>query len=317
MAGLEEGASVSTFKVVGLLRHGGSGSIYEARDDRDGSRIALKIPDTSYLGDIPSWERFRREVALAKRLKHPFIADIKEASDDPSMPFLAVEFVDGVDLQQFIHEHGPLSIDEAVSVTIRMCDTLQYIHEQKVIHRDLKPANIMMQPGGAIKLVDFGIAKPLDMKRITWKGFSKTFGTPSYMAPEQVQGSLVTPATDVYALGIILYEILVGRPPFESDNAFQVMNWQVSKAPPPPRSLRPEIPEWLEAIMMRAMEKKPQHRYASAVEMKHDLEEKKAPTALPDVVDRPGAPRFIWALVGGAALVVILVMVFAALHHHG
>ena len=317
MAKLEVGQSVSTFEVVKALHQGGSGMIYEARDRRDGSRVALKVPDTSYLGDIPSWERFRREVALARRLRHPLIADIKEASDDATQPFLAVEFVDGLDLQEYIREHGPLPIDQAIALGVQICETLEYIHAQQVIHRDLKPANIMVQADGSPKLVDFGIAKPLDMKRITWKGFSKTFGTPSYMAPEQVQGGRISAATDIYALGVILYEMLAGKPPFEGDNAFQVMNWQVTKQPPPLRSVRHDVPEWLESVVIRALEKKPQHRYASATEMKHDLESRSAPAALPETAESAAIPPFVWALIGGVMLIAACIIAIALVHHHG
>ena len=310
------GATVAGYEIVGLLRQGGSGAIYDARSESDGSRVALKVPDSSYLGDIPSWERFRREVALARQLKHPLIAEIKDASDDPAHPFLAVEFVDGVDLQEYIREHGALPISEAIFLTTQICDTLEYIHSQRVIHRDLKPANIMLQPDGTPCLVDFGIAKPLDMKRITWKGFSKTFGTPSYMAPEQVQGSRITPATDIYALGAMLYEMLTGKPPFEGDNAFQVMNWQLNRQPVPPRTVRPEIPEWLEAVTLRALEKKPQHRYHSAAEMKRDLEARTAPPDLPEAAETGGAPRFIWPLIGGLLLLVAFIVAVALLHRH-
>ena len=317
MANLQAGAVVSRFKVVQLIRQGGSGLIYDAIDEQDGSRIALKIPDSSYLGDIPSWERFRREVVLARKLKHPLIADIKEASDDPSHPFLAVEFVEGIDLQEHIRTHGPMPIEDAIRISIQLCETLDYIHSQQVIHRDLKPANIMLQSDGTPKLVDFGIAKPLDMKRITWKGFSKTFGTPSYMAPEQVQGARITTATDIYALGVILYELLTGRPPFEGDNAFQVMNWQVTKAPQPPHTLRPEIPEWLEAVTLRALEKRPQHRYQQASEMKKDLETCSAPFPLPDAPVRSSIPPFIWVVVGISGGIIILIFLLAITHHHG
>jgi serine/threonine-protein kinase len=184
---------------------------------------------------------------------------------------MAMEFVDGEILRSRLAREGRLPIADAVRLGIEIADALYYLHEHGVVHRDLKPENVMLLRDGGIKLIDFGIAHDATGRKMTWSGLSQSMGTPDYMAPEQVKGGATDPRTDLYALGVILYEMLTGRVPFTDENAYAAMRAKVEDELVPPRKLRPEIPAALEEVVLQALARNPHHRPESALELREAL----------------------------------------------
>jgi serine/threonine-protein kinase len=184
-----------------------------------------------------------------------------------------MEYLEGRTLSGVMNEVRPIPIADAIQIASALCDALTHMHEQKIVHRDLKPQNIMVCNDGSIRIMDFGIAKATEMRRITFAGFSPAMGTPDYMAPEQVKGRRGDERTDIYSLGAMLYEMTTGRVPFEGPNPFIVMNSRIAGDPVAPRKVNPEISPELEEIILHAMERDPARRYATAAAMKAELDD--------------------------------------------
>src|SRR5258707_13198299 len=202
-----------------------------------------------------------------------------------------MEFLEGRTLSSVMNEVRPIPIPDAVQIASALCDALAHMHEQKIVHRDLKPQNIMICNDGSLRIMDFGIAKSTEMRRITFAGFSPAMGTPDYMAPEQVQGRRVDERTDIYSLGAVLYEMATASVPFEGDNPFIVMNARITGDPIAPRKLNREIPKEIEEIILHAMEREPHRRYPSAAAMKAELDN-------PDAVKLTGRHQHLQSVQG-------------------
>jgi serine/threonine-protein kinase len=189
-----------------------------------------------------------------------------------SRAYMVIEWVDGRLLRSILNQDGKLPIDRAIKLALAICDALDYMHKHGVVHRDLKPENIMVDEQDRIKLIDFGIAMKEDARRLTFAGPSPLLGTPDYISPEQVKGQRGDQRSDIYALGIMFYEMLTGQPPFSGPNPLAVMNERLLVDPKPARKVRPEITPQLQEILNRALEREPRHRYATASEMAWELE---------------------------------------------
>ncbi|MHB8717667.1 MAG: serine/threonine-protein kinase [Candidatus Dormibacteria bacterium] len=260
------------FRIVRLLGEGGFSDSYEAIDERTGDHVVLKMPNLAIIGDPQTFERFRREMAIAKRLDHPNIQRSVDTGTSRSRPYMVLEYVPGVTLREHIRGHLPLPVDEVLRIGRQLASALAYAHERGVSHRDLKPENVLVRPDGTVKLFDFGIALLEGARRVTWRWLNNGAGTPDYMAPEQIQGKRGDERTDVYALGVMLYELLTGGVPFGGDNALAVMQQALNEPPPPVRSRRRDVPEALAAIVHRAMRKDPEERYPTMAALLTDLE---------------------------------------------
>ena len=248
------------------------GSVFKAVDLANGDTVALKVPFMHLESDPAFYSRFEREEEIGKSLDHPGILKIISTSTKKSRPYFAMEFLKGRTLDEIVRAEGKLPIARAIAFTSKICEALEYMHGRNIVHRDLKPANIMVCDDGSVRIMDFGIAKAQAMRRITFGGFSPTMGTPDYMAPEQVKGKRGDGRTDLYSLGAMLYEMTTGRVPFEAPNAYMVMNARLIGDPRAPRKINPEISPQLEEIILHAMERDPVDRYASASEMKAELD---------------------------------------------
>ena len=265
------GDVVCDYKIIELLARGGFSQIYKASDP-DGALVILKFPETSLLGDLATYERFRREVSIGQKLNHPAISRAIRFKEDADCVFLVLEYIEGVPLRTYISENAPLPLNGVLSLADQLADATEYLHANGVYHRDLKPENIIIGPDGKIHILDFGSALLEGARRVTWRWASNAFGTPDYMAPEQIQGKRGDSRTDVYALGMIVYEMLTGTLPFDGDNALSVMNQHLTAIPLSPRKLQPSIPLGIEAVVLKAIRRDTDERYQSASAFRYDLE---------------------------------------------
>lgn len=252
------------YKVVEHLGDGSTATVYKAIDERLGREVALKmlLPHVRE----STRKRFFQEATSAAQLNHPNIMAIFDIDEDGGRHFLVIEFVEGVSLAQYIPSAPEVVVDLGRQIAL----ALQYAHERQIIHRDIKPANIHVTPEGQVKLMDLGLALPHDAKRVTAHGM--VIGTPAYLSPEQAQGIKLDHRTDIYSLGIVLYEMATGQLPFNADDIGALLLQQVKAAPPPPRLISSEIPVPLESVILKALEKNPVRRFQSCAAMAAALE---------------------------------------------
>jgi serine/threonine protein phosphatase PrpC len=251
------------YKIESKISRSGMATIYKAFDAKENHLVALKIPHMQYESDVGFFSRFQREAEIGRILHHPNILKFYDPDKSQSRRTLA----------QVLNEVKPLPIGDALQVAATVAGALQHMHEKGVVHRDLKPQNIMICKDGTVRIMDFGIARATDMRRLTFVGFTPAMGTPDYMAPEQVKGKRGDERTDLYSLGAMLYEMVTGVLPFEADNPFMVMNARVTGDPKAPRKVNPSVPPEVEEIILHAMERDPRKRFQSAKEMKEQLED--------------------------------------------
>src|SRR5437667_2166537 len=268
---LRAGDKLDHYVIENLVERSGMASIFRATDERTGGPVAIKIPHPEMEADPVFFERFNREQEIGQKLDHTGVMKVF-ANDHHSQHYMVMEWVEGRLLRQLMNEQKKLPAERAIKIALQVASAIEYIHAHGVVHRDLKPENIMVDPNDHIKLVDFGIAANVGSRRITFAKFSPTTGTPDYISPEQVKGKRGDARSDVYALGVMLYEMLTGKVPFSGPNAFVIMNDRLLNNPVPPREIDPEISPQLQEIIYRALERDPAKRYASAREFARDLE---------------------------------------------
>ena len=259
------------YEIHDLIGVGGMAYVYRAYDRVEDRWVAIKILKEEFSNNSEFLRRFRNESRAIAMLSHPNTVRVYDVSFGDKIQYIVMEYIDGITLKQYIEQEGAIRWNEAVHFTAQILMALEHAHSKGIIHRDIKPQNIMLLQNGTIKVADFGIARFLQSETTTMT--DKAIGSVHYIAPEQARGDYITDKADIYSVGVMLYEMLTGKLPFEADNAVSVALMQLQAKPVMPRELNPAIPRGLEQITMRAMEKNPMDRFQSAGEMLDDLEE--------------------------------------------
>ncbi len=256
------------YRAIEKIGSGGMAEVFKAVDEVLGRTVAVKVLHPRYASEPNFVARFRQEAQAAANLSHPSIVNIYDWGRDDETYYIVMEYVNGTDLKTLIEDHGALDPMKAAEYGMQACAALAVAHGYDIIHRDIKPHNIVIAPDGTVKVMDFGIARA---GNTTMTQTGSVLGTAQYISPEQAQGRTLGPASDLYSLGVTLYELVTGRVPFDADTPVAVALKQVNEAPIPPRQVRPSVPVALDAVIMKAMSKSPSERYQSAAEMREDL----------------------------------------------
>ena len=303
------------FEITEVISRSGMATIFKANDRATGQIVAVKVPFMQFESDPAFYSRFQREEVIGLKLNHPYILHIVPVGEEKSRPYIAMEYLEGQTLRQVMRSMERLPVRDALQIASRICEALEYMHQQNIIHRDLKPENIMICNDGSIRIMDFGIAKVAGLRRLTFTGFSSTMGTPDYMAPEQVKGKRGDARTDLYSLGAMLYEMVAGSVPFEGNNPYAIMNARLIGDPVGPRRLNPEISPEVEEVILHALAEKPYDRYPSAAAMKAELDSPEAVQLTGRAQRlRPQIPwRNHWRWVRVALLALVPVIIFGLL----
>src|SRR5579871_4393268 len=260
MTPVHAGEILDHYRIENVVARSGMASIFRATDLDDGKQVAIKVPHPEMESDPAFFERFQREGEIGKMMDHPGVMKVF-ASEKRNRVYMVMEWVDGKLLRQILSGNQILPEARAVKIAVNILHALEHIHSRGVAHRDLKPENIMVDDDGNVKLIDFGIASKSDARRLTFGKLSQVMGTPDYISPEQVKGSRGDKRSDLYSMGVILYEMLTGKVPFSGPNPFAVMNDRVLNNPVPPRAANPDVSPELQEILYRALEREPANRY--------------------------------------------------------
>jgi len=272
------------YRAVEKIGSGGMADVYKAVDGVLGRTVAVKVLHARYASEPTFVARFRQEAQAAANLSHPNIVNMYDWGREGETYYIVMEYVHGTDLKSLVQNRGPVDPVKAAEYGAQVCAALSVAHGYDIIHRDIKPHNIVLTPDGTVKVMDFGIARA---GNTTMTQTGSVLGTAQYISPEQAQGKNLGPASDLYSLGATLYELVTGRPPFEGDTPVATALMQVNTEPVPPRQIRASIPVALESVIMKAMRKDPNERYASANEMRDDL--KRVAAGLPLAAGRASA----------------------------
>jgi tetratricopeptide (TPR) repeat protein/predicted Ser/Thr protein kinase len=291
------------YRVRRILGRGGMGAVYHVQDRQLDREVALKLIRADIAENATVLERFKREIQLSSKVTHKNVLRVYDLGESDGVQYLTMHYIEGEDLASLMKREKRLSTPRILVLFRQICEGLQAAHEQGVIHRDLKPQNVMLDSSDHVYLADFGLAKTLEQSGVTQTG--AVIGTPYYMSPEQVKGEPAGPRSDIYSLGVILYEMLTGVVPFAGSSAFEVMIQRVQRPPRPAREINPQIPGYLEKILERCLAMDPEARYPSIGEILKDLDAGRFHTTMRYELQKR---RWLWPVAGGGALVLALAL---------
>lgn len=309
------------YRIERLIGEGGMGAVYKAHDRELDRTVAIKLLQPGLMSNLTALQRFKQELLLASRVSHRNILRIHDLGDVDGIKFISMAYVEGEDLAELLRRHKRLPLERALHIARQLASALDAAHSEGVIHRDLKPQNILIDHSDQIYVSDFGLAKSLDSAAAGMTHAGQVLGTPRYMAPEQVEGTPLDHRADIYAFGLILYEMTTGGFPFDADSTMQLMYGRIKQKPRNPQLVNPEIPAYLSRLILRCLEREPFRRYQSARELLTDLESQHASssqlgtasgTRSVQIALPLPASRKAWVLSGAAALVLILLLALAA-----
>jgi eukaryotic-like serine/threonine-protein kinase len=305
------GDLIDHYEIVEVLGEGAYAEAYKARNTANGTTVVLKSPNPQLFADPSLFPRYQREIEIAKRLDHPGVVRSLDQGGHRTEPYLVLEFVDGDTLRAVLRAMPePPSVEVALGWARQLAEALAYLHTQGIVHRDLKPENVLVDADGTLKIADFGTAMLEGARRLTWKHLTDSLGTPDYMSPEQVQGERGDKRSDVYAWGIIAYELLTGSVPYKGDNWLAAMAGHLQGNPRRIRQWRPEVPAALEAVVLHAMRRYPEARYQATEDLVADLD--RLDTLDPATYDlSPEPPMGGMAAAGSAAKMWLYIVLLA------
>jgi serine/threonine protein kinase len=319
--GLEAGAQIDSYRIEAPVARSGMASIYRAIDTRDNRVVALKIPHPDLEADPILFDRFQREAGIGEKLDHPKVMRVF-GGEPRSRLYMVMEWCDGRLLRDIL-DKGRMPQERAIRIAIGVLDALEYIHSNGIVHRDLKPENVMVDENDNIKLIDFGIAGDSSARRLTYANITAAIGTPDYISPEQVKGKRGDGRSDLYTVGIMLYEMLTGKLPFTGPNPQAAMNERLLNHPIPPRVADPSVSPQLQEVIYRALERDPKNRYATAHDFLFDLEhlDEVGVQDRPELRDwdkrksQTARKILYYGLLAMIPVAVLLVMYLASRHH--
>ncbi|PYU98115.1 MAG: hypothetical protein DMG26_19520, partial [Acidobacteria bacterium] len=298
------------YEILQLLGEGGMGAVYKARDRELDRVVALKVIRPELANQQEVLRRFKQELILARQVTHKNVIRIFDLGEADGIKFISMDYIEGEDLRSLLRQKGRLSPEEATSIVMQVCQALEAAHAEGVVHRDLKPQNIMLDSSGRATVMDFGIARSMELTGMTQTG--ALLGTPDYMSPEQAKGQEADARSDVFTLGIIFYELLTGKTPYRADTVLATLLKRTQERARPPVELDPEIPRYLSDVVVRCLEIDPQLRYQSASEIISDLGMQRGTrSGLATTLLKPGVRRAVFSLAGlgvAAALALLLVV---------
>jgi serine/threonine protein kinase len=280
------------YDIIRVLGKGAMGLVYEARDPNLNRRVAIKTIKVENLSEEAAAEyeaRFKTEAHSAARLQHPNIVSVYDSDRHGDMAFLVMEFIQGEDLKHHLDAGKRFSLEQSLAMMRELLSALEYAHRQSIVHRDVKPANLLIEADGRVKLTDFGVARIQDSGEVT-RTQGSMVGTLKYMSPEQVQGQPIDARADLFAVGIVLYQLLTGKRPFDGDTDFAIIQQIVNHTPAAPSSVNTMLPPAIDAVLVRALAKKRDQRFASAQEFAQALQEASGQAADPTVVPPVSQP---------------------------
>ncbi len=318
----QPGTYIDRYEILEELGEGAYAETYKARDVETDELVVIKSPNPILFADPAIFQRFRREREVAAKLHHPNVVGSRDQLQNRTEPYLVLEYVEGVNLRSRMAQlkgedpSGQVPVDLALAWGRQLASVIEYLHSQGIVHRDFKPENILVDTNDSLKVIDFGTALLEGAKRLTWKHLTEGLGTPNYMSPEQIQGERGDTRSDIYAWGIMNYEFLAGHVPYDGDNWMAVMAGHLGKTPARIRKANHAVSPALEAVVLKAMRRYPEHRYQSADELLHDLD--RLDTLDPSTFDLSPEPpmggasinseKRLWLMAGGIAMGFIAVV---------